>query len=242
MGTLYWISVRQLTGRSRMIIIGVLAIVPVLLGLIVRLNSGSPDGPSPGNLDQVLVALLFGAAVLPIITLTVSTAAMGNDLEDRTLSNLTLTPFSRWAIILPKYAASVTVAGVPLLVSAIVGLNLAYDADSQAVTAAVLAMALAIATYSAVFLWLGLASGRSLGFGLMYVFVWEFLFTQFVSGLRFLSIRAYMIGVIRGIDDRRFAEDADKVISMPISLSVLIALTVVFTILAIRRLRTMDVP
>ncbi|MDA0677008.1 MAG: ABC transporter permease subunit [Chloroflexi bacterium] len=239
MGTLYWISVRQLTGRSRMLIIGVLAMVPVLLGLVISLNA---DGPSPNEMDQVLVALLFGAAVLPIITLTVSTAALGNDLEDRTLSNLTLTPFSRWAIILPKFAASVTVAGIPLLFSAIIGLSLAYENDSQAVIAAVIAMALAIITYSAVFLWLGLATGRALGFGLMYVFVWEFLFTQFVSGLRFLSIRAYMIGVVRGIDDRRFADEAEKVISMPVSLAVLIALTVIFTLLAIRRLRTMDVP
>ena len=239
MGTLYWISVRQLAGRSRMIIIGVLAIVPVLLGLTISLSNDAPTG---SDLDGTMIALLFGAAILPIITLTISTAALGNDLEDRTLSNLTLTPFARWAIILPKYTASITVAALPLLASAVIALTLAYEGDSKAVLAGVAGMALALAAYSAVFMWLGLTTGRALGFGLMYVFVWEFLFTQFVSGLRFLSIRAYMVGVVRGIDDRRFADQADKIISMPVSLAVLIALTIIFTALAIRRLRTMDVP
>ena len=112
MDSLYLISLRQLTGRPRLIIIGLLAIVPVLLGLAVRL---SDDGPNADELDNALLALLYGAAVLPIIALTVSTAALGNDLEDRTLSNLTLRPVPRWQIILPKLAAAVTVGAPPVL-------------------------------------------------------------------------------------------------------------------------------
>ncbi len=238
MNPLYVISLRQLTGRPRLIIIGLLAVVPVLMGVAVSLN----DGQSSDDLDETLIALLFGAAVLPIIALTVSTAALGNDLEDRTLSNLTLTPIARWGIILPKLAAAVTIAAPPVLISAVVSVSLAYDGDSQAIASVVIGMVLAILAYSAVFLWLGLATGRALGYGLMYIFLWEFLFTGFVSGVRFLSIRAYMIGVIRGVDDERFAEDANQVISLPVSLIVLAAIIVIFTALAIRRLRTMDVP
>lgn len=239
MNTLYLISLRQLTGRPRLIIIGLLALVPMLLGLTVSL---SDDGPNPAELDDALLALLLGAAVLPIIVLTVSTAAMGNDLEDRTLSNLTLSPMPRWKIILPKLAAAVTIAAPPVLLSAIVATSLAYDGESQTIIGVILGMALAILAYSAVFLWLGLSTSRALGYGLMYIFLWEFLFTGFVSGIRFLSIRAYMIGIIRGVDDNRFAEDANQVISFPVALIVLLAVIAIFTALTVRRLRTMDIP
>ncbi len=238
MNPLYIVSLRQLTGRPRLIIIGLLALVPILVGVAVSFG----DGQDANDLDETLIALLFGAAVLPIIALTVSTAALGTDLEDRTLSNLTLTPTPRWGIILPKLAAAVTVAAPPILVSAIVSISLAYEGDSQVIASVVVGMVLAILAYSAVFLWLGLTTGRALGYGLMYIFLWEFLFTGFVSGVRFLSIRAYMIGVIRGVDDNRFVDDANQVISMPVSITVLLALIVIFTFLAVRRLRSMDVP
>ncbi len=239
MNSLYLISLRQLTGRPRLAIIGLLSVVPILMGIVVSLNE---NGLDTSELDDGLIALLIGAAVLPIITLTVSTAALGNDLEDRTLSNLTLTPTPRWGIILPKFAAAITVASPPILIGAIVSISLAYDGDSQAIAGVVVGVGLAILAYTAVFLWLGLATGRALGYGLMYIFLWEFLFTGFVSGIRFLSIRAYMIGVVRGVDDDRFVEDANQVISLPVSLIVLLAIIVIFTALAIRRLRTMDIP
>ena len=239
MDTLYLISLRQLTGKPRLIIIGFLAVVPVLIGLLLSLSSSGPDA---ADLDQSLLALLYGAAILPIIVLTVSTAALGNDLEDRTLSNLTLTPVPRWQIILPKLAAAVTVAAPPILVSAVITTLLAYDGETQTILAVVAGMGLAILAYSAVFLWLGLSTGRALGYGLMYVFLWEFLFTGFVEGIRFLSVRAYMIGIIRGVDDSRFADDSIQVISFPVSIIVLLAVIAIFTALTVRRLRTMDVP
>ncbi|MDA1296960.1 MAG: ABC transporter permease subunit [Chloroflexi bacterium] len=239
MSTLYLISLRQLTGRPRMVIIGLISAVPILMGLAVRLVD---DGPNATELDNTLLGLLFGVAVLPIIALTVSTAALGNDLEDRTLSNLTLTPSPRWQIILPKLAAAVTVGAPPILISAVAATFLAYDGEAQTIVAVAVGIALALLAYSAVFLWLGLSTGRALGYGLMYVFLWEFLFTGFVSGVRFLSIRAYMIGIIRGIDDNRFTEDANQVISFPVSIIVTAAVIVIFTLLTVRRLRTMDVP
>lgn len=239
MDSLYMISLRQLTGRPRLIIIALLSAVPILMGVVVSLNSGDI---ATNDLDISLIALLIGAAVLPIITLTVSTAALGNDLEDRTLSNLTLSPVSRWGIILPKLAAAITIASPPIMISAVVSVSLAYDGDSQAIAGTIFGVGLAILAYSAVFLWLGLATGRALGYGLMYIFLWEFLFTGFVSGIRFLSIRAYMLGVIRGVDDNRFEDDASTIISLPVSVIVLTAVIVIFTVLAFRRLRTMDVP
>lgn len=222
-----------------MVIIGLLAVVPIIMGFVVSL---SDNGLETSEIDDRLIALLIGAAILPIITLTVATAALGNDLEDRTLSNLTLTPAARWEIILPKLAAAITIASPPILIGAIVSISLAYDGDSQAIAGIILGVGLAILAYSSLFLWLGLTTGRALGYGLMYIFLWEFLFTSFVPGVRFLSIRAYMIGIVRGVDDARFADSSSEIISLQVSVIVLIVVSLLFTALAIRRLRTMDVP
>ncbi len=236
--SLYFISIRQLTGRSRLLIMAAVASVPILLSVVAVLNQ---DELNTAELDDSLLALMLGAAVLPIITLTVATAALGNDLEDRTLSNLTLTPASRWQLIMPKLASAITVAMPPILGSAVISTVLAYEGDTQVVVSVTTGVVLATLAYSSVFLWLGLTTSRSLGYGLMYIFLWEFLFTGFVSGIRFLSIRAYMLGVIHGVDEDRFADDT-QIISLPVSIIVLLAVTVVFTVLTVRRLRTMDVP
>ncbi len=70
--------------------------------------------------------------------------------------------------------------------------------------------------------------------------LWEGFFSGFVSGVRALSIRHYAIGVMHGIDPRRFAElnHLNPTIAMITSGLVVAG----FLALSIRRLRKMDVP
>lgn len=236
---LYMITLKQLTGRMRVIVLATLAVIPILLGLAVGLGDGQPDYEL---LDGLFIATLFGVAVVPISLLTIASAALGNELEDRTLSNLVLSPLPRWKIIMPKLLATITIGAPPVLVSVIVTLSIAYEGDTDAIVATLIGITLMILAYSSLFLWLGLVTNHALGFGLVYVFLWEFLFTGFVSGIRFLSVRSYMMGIVRGVDDSRFTENSSLIISFPVSLIVLVTITVMFTLLAIRRLRTMDVP
>ena len=234
MAPMYMISVRQLTGRVRLLVTIGFAGLPILMAAIA-------DWPQ-SELDDNLINGFYAALVIPLIALATATAAFGNEVEDRTLSNLVLTPVARWQIILPKLLATVSLNGGLILVSTVISVSIAYNDGSTVVIAVVIASLLAIVAYSSVFMWLGLMTTRALLIGLLYVFLWEFLFTGFVSGIRFLSIRAYMLGVIRGIDDNRFVDDASQIISFPVSLAVLIGVIVVFTALSVRRLRTMDVP
>jgi hypothetical protein len=44
-------------------------------------------------------------------------AAFGNELEDRTLANLTLSPIPRWKIVVPKLLGVITIAA-PFIASA----------------------------------------------------------------------------------------------------------------------------
>ncbi len=234
MKPMYMISVRQLTGRVRLAVTILFAALPVLI-------AGLTDD-SPSNIDEAVLNGLYAALVIPLIALATATASFGNEIEDRTLSNLTLTPVPRWKIVMPKLLAAISINGALILVSIVLSVILAYEGDATVLVSVIVAALLGIVAYSTVFMWLGLMSSRALLIGLLYVFLWELLFTQFVSGIRFLSIRAYMIGTIKGLDDTRFAESSEPIISLPVSLVVLIAVIVIFLALSIRRLRTIDVP
>jgi len=116
MGTLLQLSLRQLAGRRRLLLLIIsLAALPVAVAAILTGLVG--DGGSyrssfvNGLLDGMIVA-----GVLPIVTMTLATAAFGHELEDHTLGYLVLNPIPRWWIVLAKFLASVLVAG-PLLIA-----------------------------------------------------------------------------------------------------------------------------
>ena len=107
----YVLSLRQLTGKGRVLTIAGLALVPMIPALVWLLTSAKP---SASDLDDVLINAMLASAILPIVALAVATTALGNELEDKTLSNLTLAPVARWRIVAAKLGASATLI-VPVI-------------------------------------------------------------------------------------------------------------------------------
>jgi ABC-2 type transport system permease protein len=239
---IFFLSVRQLTGKWRVLIMLGLGGLPVLNAVI---SAAFNDSVSATQVDAVFISGMLLSAVLPLIVLSVSSAAFANEIEDRTLSNLTLTPVPRWTIVAAKLLAAIAVGLPAPLVSGVVsyliltsGSGAEFGGSAFALAAGVIA---GVLVYAAVFLWAGLMTGRALWAGLLYVFLWEGLFSSFVSGVRYMSIRQYAIGIIHGIDKSRF-EDTLNVLSMPVAAGMAIVVFAVFIALSIRRLRAMDVP
>jgi ABC-2 type transport system permease protein len=243
MTEIYVLSLRQLTGKWRLLVLLGLALLPLVTAAVA---AGSSDPPTASELDDVLLDGLLASAVLPIVALAVGTAAFGNELEDKTLGNLTLAPLSRSRIVLPKLAAVLTVCVPFLVASSVASVLLGFsgagvEGAGEAALAAGVAFAIGSAAYGAVFLWAGLVTSHPLGFGLVYVFVWEGLFGTFVDGIKYLSIRQYTLGLVAAIDDRRFTGlDQDVVGAAAAVVGVAIVIGA-FVPLAVRRLRTMDV-
>lgn len=233
---LFMLSIRQLAGRWRLLIILVLAVLPIVMSVT------RPDDAPQSEIDDFLVNGLLAAAILPIVTLAVATAAFGNEVEDRTLSYLVLNPIARWQIVLPKLLAAISVSAPVLLVSGIVSTFLAFEGDVAATSAVALALLVGVALYASVFVWAGLLSSRALAFGLVYVFLWEGLFASYVDGIRYLSIREYTIGLMRGFDPDRFSGPGQSTIEFPAAIGGAAIVFTVFFLLTVRRLRTMDVP
>jgi ABC-type transport system involved in multi-copper enzyme maturation permease subunit len=237
MQAVYALTLRQLSGKWRIVIMMILAIMPLILTLNLLADN---DAISVLEYENLMISSMLAGAFGPLIMLATAAAAFGNELDDRTLANLTISPVPRWKIALPKLLGTVTVSGPFIVLSALITSHLAFGGDMRA-TIAVGAGALALVVmYASMFTWLGLVSTQAIGLGLLYIVLWEGFFSGFITGVRLLSIRFYAIAVMRAIDPRRFAEG--EVVGTTVGLVMAAVVIAGFFALTVRRLRTMDIP
>jgi ABC-2 type transport system permease protein len=242
--SIYFLSLRQLQGRWRIAALLAVAAIPLVPAIIAV---ASTDKPSALELDDGLINGILASAVLPIVTLVLATPVFGNELEDKTLSNLTLTPLRRWRIVAPKLAAAISVAAPLIMLSAVVSVLVAFegaeiDGGGRAAAATAIGLGIGALLYGTMFAWLGLRTSRALGIGLLYVFIWEGLFGTFVDGLKYLSVRQYSLSIIRELDPTRFDGSSQTVIGIEAAAVGACVVLVAFALLTVRRLHAMDVP
>ena len=231
------VSMRQIAGPWWIAAILGLSALPVLIGGI---TAGVGNRGDDGFVASVVSGLL-AAVVLPLVTMALGTAAFGNDLEDRTLGYLVLRPVGRLRIVAPKFAVIVLMAA-PLLaasgaVSTLIGLG-----DGRAAAAVAVGVAAGAVAYASVFMWIGLITTRAKGFALLYVFLWEGLLATFFNGIGYLSIRAYSLSIMHGIDPQGLGALEGNAIGLPAAVTGMAVVAAVFFLLTVRRLRHMDVP
>ena len=237
MRSVYLLTLRQLSGKWRLAIMTVLAALPVVITVMILRDStaGSVD-----DFETAIVSAMLAGSIAPLIVLAIAAAAFGNEIEDRTLANLTISPVPRWRIAVPKLLAAFTIAAPFIALSGFFTAHVAYIADWPATFAVTTGILAGVAMYASLFVWLGLVSTQAIGVGLLYIVLWEGFFAGFVSGARMLSIRYYAIAVMHALDPRRFA-NSDPMSGL--TASIVAALVIGgFTALTVRRLRTMDVP
>ena len=237
MGPVYRLTLSQLAGRWRLSIMTVLAALPVILAVVLL---HSETAPPVLEFEQSILGHMLAGSIAPLIVLAIAAAAFGNEVDDRTLANLTLTPIPRWKIALPKLLATITIAVPFIAVSAFFTSYVAFVGDIRTTLAVTVSAIVGVVLYSSAFVWLGLVSTHAIGVGLLYIVLWEGFFSGFVSGVRLLSIRHYAIGMMHGIDPRRFVDVPHLTLTPAIVMTVLVAGGFLF--MSIRRLRRMDVP
>ena len=239
MGTLFRLSLHQLTGRWRLLLIVLLGLLPI--GIMALITAFGDEGHSE-EVTSRLVDILIAAAILPIVMMALATVAFGNELEDRTLSYLVLKPISRWRIALPKFLAVMIVGGPLIVASGVVATLIGFEGDTKVALAVGVALSAGVLAYSAIFTWSGLMTTRALGFALVYAFLWEGLLSSFLPGIRYLSVRGYTVAIMYGMAEDSLESLGNGTIGLPAAIVGSIAVTVVFFWLMIRRLRKMDVP
>lgn len=237
MGSVYRLTLRQLTGRWRLLIMTVLAAMPVVIAWITLSDETTP---SVREFETAILGAMLAGSIAPLVVLAIAAAAFANEIEDRTLANLTLAPIARWKIALPKLLATITIAGPFIAASALLTSHIAFLGDTRATIAVTVSAVAGVALYASAFVWLGLVSTQAIGLGLLYIVLWEGFFSGFVSGVRLLSIRHYAIALMHGVDERRFAGSNHMSLEVAIIMSLLVFGG--FLLFSVRRLRTMDVP
>jgi ABC-2 type transport system permease protein len=190
-GALVAVTLRGLLGRRRTLLMVLLAGLPILVGLLIRIGGGRSDAPE--ILDTLVIR-----TVLPLIALVFGTAAIGSEIEDGTAVYLLAKPIARWRIALAKLgvAAGLTAAlAVPPIV--LTGLLVEGFGGESLGTAFGFALA-AIAggtAYAVAFAALGVVTSRALVVGLGYTLLWEGVLAGLLEGTRFMSIRQGTLGV-----------------------------------------------
>jgi ABC-2 type transport system permease protein len=236
-GTIYRLTLRQLAGRWRLGILTVLSALPVgITAMLLNID----ESPAVREYESVVLATMFAGAIVPLVVLALASAAFANEVEDRTLANLVLSPLPRWRIALPKLLATLSVAAPFVAVSAFLTGHIAYVGDVRASLAVTAGLLAGVLLYASVFTWLGLVTTQVIGVGLLYILVWEGLLSGFVSGVRLLSLRFYALSVMHGVDVRRYPHP--DVVPLWVALVLCAAFVAGFTWLSVRRLRRMDVP
>jgi ABC-2 type transport system permease protein len=236
MGAVYWLTLRQMSGRWRLTILAVLATLPVVITLLLLRG----DAPSVREYEEVVLSAMLAGSIMPLVVLAIGAPAFANEIEDRTLANLVLSPLPRWQIAVPKLLATLTLTAPFVAASALLTGHIAFLGDARATLAVGAAAVLGVSLYASAFTLLGLVTTQAIGVGLLYIVLWEGFFAGFVTGVRLLSIRYHAIAFMHGLDPRRFA-DFDHP-----GLTVVVVTSAIafggFLLLSIRRLQRMDVP
>ena len=249
--TVFSLTLRQLTGSRRQAILWLFAASPLAMAILIRVLSDDYTSVIVGQLFDLLLV----AVVLPLVVAILATTALGDDVEDRTLSYILLRPIPRWQIVAAKYVSVVVLSAVPLLLmgAAMAGVAFIDGAEDlndyenviRPILGVVAGLALGVLAYSAAFMWLGLISGQALGLAIVYVFVWEGVAANIFSGIRYLSIRSYSLITMReagGSTLYEISPVAGAEIGVAVALGGAAAIVIAFLALTLIQLKNMDVP
>ncbi|MEV7600615.1 ABC transporter permease subunit [Kitasatospora sp. NPDC089797] len=220
------LTLRGLLGRRR----GVLLLVaPALLLVISALASGS-SSDSHSLTVKILGQLDLGTLV-PLLGLVIGTGVIATEIDDGSIVYLLAKPLPRWQIITTKLTVAIATtwlfAAVPTLVAGLV-LYGTKDGVALGYTVAVL---VAGAAYSALFLLLGVVTRHAVVAGLAYALVWESLIGNFVEGARTLSIQQWGRAIAEKVaGDAAIGADVSFGAALPLLLVVTVGATVLASV------------
>lgn len=173
LAALFALTVRQHTHGRRLLVLGVLYLLPCVLAVVLR----NLPRPAPADaLEFALVFTLLPHGLVPLTALLYAAGMISDEVEEQTLTYLLLRSVPRWALYLTKLSATLGVAAV-LVAAAVTALYAAIYLGTPAFWSealpragrSVVVLSLAQVGYCALFGFLGLFTRRSLIAGIAYI-------------------------------------------------------------------------
>jgi ABC-2 type transport system permease protein len=230
----YRIILRSQVTIGRLVFLGLLASI----GLVVALAIGVGDVFDRLDAGTNLVNSFGLSLYAPVSSLVLASAALSDPIDDGTMVYLWLRPVARWKIGAAAIGATWTVT-LPLVLVPLVAMALLSNGGGALVRGTLLAGTLAVVTYGALFVLLGLWVRRALIWGLAYILLWEGFVAIAGDNAQRLAIRSYtrsLLSDTTGVN--LFLADIDPTASVIVPLAV----AVVAFLLTAWRLRHMEVP
>src|SRR6056297_1835983 len=185
----YQVVLRQLTSRSRIIGLGLLALVAPISGFAL----GSADASLDDSVN--LIASVGLGLVLPVVSLVFAGAAIGDLRDDKTLVYLWLRPMDRWPLVVGAALAAGTLAA-PITIVPIVAAAVLTGAGNGIVAGTLLATVVGLVAYVGVFTVFGVWLRRFIVWGLAYILIWEGFIAQAGPGVAQLALRKYTRSIL----------------------------------------------
>ena len=230
------LTIRYLLSTRRGIVTLALSWVPLLLTASLALSRVPSFGIA---LFQQLMLPLFLRIVVIFVTLVSATALVREEIEDNTLPFLLTRPVSRATLIVSKYAGYLVAALVMLLPPVLVawGVTEAYQGTGTALDVGVLsgflvATALAVLAYGALFYFLSVAFQKPLMVGLLIGFVWESVVLIIPGSVPKLSLIFYLQSILVGAAPALPIVGFSTEISLTVAVAVLVAFSIAMLVLA----------
>jgi ABC-2 type transport system permease protein len=206
LAALFALTLRQYVRGRRLLVLGLLFLLPSALAVVVRLGRHKPD---PDILEFAFIFNLIPHALATLTALLYAGGMIQDEVEEQTLTYLLLRPLPRWALYVTKYAATwVVTAGLTCTFTLLTYGVIYWNAPEQwsevlsgrAWEVAVL-LALAQASYCALFGAISLLTRRSMIVGLAYIVGFEGLLASFGSVARQLTVMYYFrVLAVRWLD------------------------------------------
>lgn len=241
--TITRLTIRQFFRSKSLLVVAAISVFPVLFAILPHLlNDTFSVRDMREIMSQIIYLGLVASTLLPLATLVLSTSALGDEVEDKTLQYLALKPVSRFRIAFEKWLAvmaiTLPVVWIGIMVTWVVLAWGRFGALQDMVWPLLASSAIGVLGFGSVFMALSLFIPRALLFGVFYVFIWESTLSRFLPGIRNISISHYTRSLfVRLLDDRRVTIDGA---SASTTIVVTIAVVIVISLmLSTWRLRTM---
>jgi ABC-2 type transport system permease protein len=178
------VTVRQLLGRRRTLLLLLLSALPVLLAVVFRLA----DEVSIARFTRSAFDAVDMTILLPLVAILFGSGAFGAESDEGTLAYLLAKPIPRWVVVIAKASAATL-------------LSIALTGTSTALAGLIAIVVVGSVCYASLFLAVSLFTRRALVIGIGYMLVWEGALSVLLPGIANLSIRQYALGAGSAIYD-----------------------------------------
>lgn len=204
------LSLGEMLWSRRTIFMGLVVGLPVLLALVVRLfdlagasgvrvNNTAVDGPAVFGL---IIWAFFLKFSVPVLGVFYGTSLIADEVEDKTITYLFSRPISREAVLFGKYLAYmactvlVVLPSIMLVWLLVIPMGGSLGGNFLDLVKDLGIVTIGLASYGAVFAFIGAKFKRPLLIGLVFVFGWEQVVLMVPGYLKLVSVAYYLQGLV----------------------------------------------